>query len=94
MIVCKASDIEFSKLRITRAYIKLSCIPEGAAKIVSLAHLGNYEVRMLECSQNDSDVTRLFSIELFDHDEQSPVDVCSCCGIDEGAAAFRDFISR
>ena len=63
MIVCKASEIEFSKLRITRSYIKLSCIPEGAAKIVSLAHLGNYEVRMLECLQNDFDATPLFSID-------------------------------
>ena len=94
MIVCKASEIEFSKLRITRAYIKLLCIPEGATKMVSLARFGNYEVRMLESSQDDSDAAPLFSIELFDHDAQSPVDSCSCCGIDEGAAAFRDFISR
>ena len=94
MIACKASEIEFSKLRITRAYIKLLCIPEGAAKIVSLARVGNYEVRMLESSQNDSDVAPLFSIELFDHDARSPVDSCRCCGIEEGAAVFREFISR
>jgi len=94
MIVCKASEIEFSKLRITRAYIKLLCIPEGAVKMVSLARLGNYEVRMLESSQNESDAAPLFSIELFDHDAQSPVDSCSCYGIDEGVTAFRDFISR
>ena len=92
--MCKATDIEFSKLRIIRAYIKLLCIPEGDAKMVSLARLGNYEVRMLESSQNDSDAAPLFSIELFDHDAQSPVDNCSCHRIDEGAAAFRDFISR
>jgi hypothetical protein len=94
MIVCKASEIEFSKLRITRAYIKLLCFPEGAAKMVSLARLGNYEVRMLESSQNDSDAAPLFSIELFDHDAQSPLESCSCYGIEEGAAVFRDFISR
>jgi hypothetical protein len=94
MSVCKASEIEFSKLRISRAYIKLLCIPEGAAKMVSLARRGNYEVRMLESSQNDSDAAPLFSIELFDHDAQSPVDSRSCYGIDEGAAALRDFISR
>jgi hypothetical protein len=94
MIVCRASEIEFSKLRITRAYIKLLCIPEGAAKIVSLARLGNYEVRMLESLQNSSDAVPLFSLELFDHDAQSPVDSHSCCSTDEGAAAFRDFISR
>ena len=92
--MCTASEIEFSKLRIIRAYIKLQCIPEGTAKMVSLARLGNYEVRMLESSQDDFDAAPLFSIELFDHDAQSPVDNCSCHGIDEGAAAFRDFISR
>jgi hypothetical protein len=62
--------------------------------LVSLARLGNYEVRMLESSQDDSDAAPLCSIELFDHDAQSPVDNCTCYGIDEGAAAFRDFISR
>jgi hypothetical protein len=92
--VCTASEIEFSKLRIIRAYIKLLCIPEGTAKMISLARLGSYEVRMLESSQDDSDAAPLFSIELFDHDAQSSVDNCSCHGIDEGAAAFRDFISR
>jgi hypothetical protein len=49
---------------------------------------------MLESSQDDSDAAPLCSIELFDHDAQSPVDNCTCYGIDEGAAAFRDFISR
>ena len=92
--MCTASEIEFSKLRIIQAYIKLLCIPEGTAKMVSLARIGNYEVRMLESSQDDSDAAPLFSIELFDHDAQLPVDSRSCCSIDEGAAAFRDFISR
>jgi len=92
--VCKATDIEFSKLRISRAYIKLLCIPEGTEKRVSLARIGNYEVRMRECSQIDPDATPLFSIELFDHDAQSRVAVCTCCSIEEGAAAYRTFISR
>ena len=92
--MCKNSDIEFSKLRISRAYIKLLCVPEGAAKIVSLARIGNYEVRMMESSENGSDAAPLFSIELFDHDAQSPVDRCICYSLDEGAAAFQDFISR
>ena len=92
--MCKNSDIEFSKLRISRAYIKLLCGPEGAAKIVSLTRVGNYEVRMMESSESDRDVAPLFSIELFDHDEQSPVDSCICYSLDEGAAALQDFISR
>jgi hypothetical protein len=93
-IVCEATDVEFSKLRISRAYIRLLCIPEGAPKMVSLARIGNCEVRMREWSQNDTDTAPSFSMELFDHDAQSLVDVCRCCGIEEGAAAYRDFISR
>jgi hypothetical protein len=93
-IVWKTSDNEFSKLRITRAYIKLLCIPEGDAKIVSLARIGNYEVRMFEASQSSSDAAPLFSIELFDHDAQSPVDSRVCHEIGEGVAAYQDFISR
>jgi hypothetical protein len=94
LIVCKISDIGFSKLRIARAYIKLLCLPEGAAKMVTLARIGNYEVRMLEASKADTADGPLFLIELFDHDAQSSVDSCICCGIDEGVAAFQDFISR
>jgi hypothetical protein len=92
--VCKISDQEFSKLRITRAYIKLLCIPEGDAKMVSLARIGSYEVRMLECSQSSAVTAPLFSLDLFDHDAQSNVDSCVCYYIEEGVAAFQDFISR
>ena len=94
MIVCKISEIEFSKLRIARAYVRLLCLPEGAARIVTLARIGNYEVRMLEASKADTADGPLFLIELFDHDAQSSVDSRICCGIDEGVAAFRDFMSR
>jgi hypothetical protein len=92
--VCKIPDIEFSKLRVARAYIKLLCLPEGCVKMVSLARIGNYEVRMLDVSQKSSDAAALFSIELFDHDEQSSLGISICCGIEEGVAAFQDFISR
>jgi len=93
-IVCKMSDQEFSKLRITRAYIKLLCIPEGDAKMVSLARIGSYEVRMFESLQSSSDTAPLFSIDLFDHDAQSPVESRVCYHIEEGVAAFQEFISR
>jgi hypothetical protein len=92
--VCKISDIKFSKLRIARAYVRLLCLPEGAAKMVSLARIGNCEVRMLEASKADSADGPLFLIELFDHETQLSVDSRICCGIDEGVATFQDFISR
>ena len=93
-IVCKISDNEFSKLRITRAYIKLLCIPEGETKMVLLTRVGNYEIRMLEASHSNSDAAPLFSIEVFDHDAQSSLGSCACHDIEEGVAAFQDFISR
>ena len=92
--MCDRSDKEFRKLRITRAYIKLLCIPEGEARIVSLVRIGNYEVRMLDASQTGSAGTPLFCLGLFDHDSQSAVDSCVCYDIEEGVATFEEFISR
>ena len=93
-IVCKMTDNTFSKLRITRAYIRLLCIPEGDARMVSLVQIGNYEIRMLEASKADTADGPLFLIELFDHDGQSSVDSRICDNIEDGVAAFEDFISR
>ena len=90
----KLSDNTFSKLRITRAYIKLLCFPEGEAKMVSLVQIGNSEIRMLEAPNADIADGPLFLIELFDRDSQSVVDSCVCNDIEEGAAAFENFISR
>jgi len=92
--VGKVPDNTFSKLRITRAYIKLLCIPEGEAKMVSLMQIGNYEIRMLEVAKADTADGPLFSIQLFDYDAQSLVDSRVCDDIEEGVAAFEDFISR
>ena len=94
--MCKKSDSRFNELRITRAYIKLLCIPDGehGARMVSLAHIGNCEIRMFEVSQISSDDVPLFWMELFDHDVRSSVDSCVCHGIQEAVAAFEDFISR
>jgi hypothetical protein len=94
--VCKMSDSKFSELRITQAYIRLLCIPEGenGARTVSLACVGNYEIRMFEATQTDSADVPLFWIELFDQDAQSSVDSCVCHNIKEAVAAFEDFISR
>jgi hypothetical protein len=94
--VCKTPDKTFSELRIARAYIKLLCIPAGehGARMVSLGHVGNFEVRMFEASQTSSTDAPLFLMELFDHDAQSSVDSCICRDIEEAVAAFEDFISR
>jgi len=92
--VCKIPDNTFSKLRITRAYIKLLCIPEGETKMVSLVQIGNYEIRMLEVAKADSADGPLFLIQLFDYDAQSLVDSRVCGNIEEGVVAFEDSVSR
>ena len=93
-IVCRISDNNFTKLRISRAYVNLMSLPEGDVRMISLAWIGNYEIRMLEASPASSVDEPLFLIELFDHDELTSVDVRVCYEIEDGATAFEAFISR
>jgi hypothetical protein len=93
-IVCAISDRNFSKLRITRAYINLLCLPHGDVGMISLAWIGNYEIRMLDVPQTGAADQPLFLIELVDHDAQSQLDSRVCHEIEQGAAAFEAFVSR
>jgi hypothetical protein len=93
-IVCAISDSNFSKLRITRAYINLLCLPQGDVGMISLAWIGDYEIRMLDVPQTGAADEPLFLIELFDHDAQSQLDSHLCYEIEQGAAAFKAFVSR
>ena len=69
-------------------------MPSGRRRKNSFAaRIGNYEVRMLEVRRRHLRGSTVL-MELFDHDAQSWVAVCSCRGIEEGVAAFQDFISR
>src|SRR5438067_2161023 len=69
----------FSELRIARAYIKLLCIPESSsgARMVSLARIGDLEIRLLEGLQLSSADAPPFWMELFDHKAQVSVDSCA-----------------
>ena len=91
----RISDKTLSKLRIARAYVKLLCIPEGSSEAsVSLAWIGNWEIRIFEGSQADSDGTPLFWLELFDHGAKTSVDNFSCHKIEDAVVVFEDFISQ
>jgi hypothetical protein len=85
----------FAALRVTRAYIRLLCIPESepGPRIVSLGRVGIYEIRMFEASQANSSLHPKIWMELFDHDRQMCVDSCICVGITEAVAAYERFIS-
>jgi len=88
------SDKTFTKLRIRRAYIKLLCTPESehGTRMVSLANVGNCEVRIFDAPKND--YAPLFWMELFDHDAASSVDNYACHSIEDAVAALEDFLSR
>jgi hypothetical protein len=89
------SDKTLSKLRIARAYIQLLCIPEGSSKAsVSIAWIGNCEIRIFEGSQANSDGMPLLWLELFDHGAKTSVDSFSCHEIEDAVVVFEDFISQ
>jgi hypothetical protein len=93
-IVCTISDSNFSKRRIERAYVNLLCLPDGDQGMISLAWIGNYEIRMRDVPQTGTADEPLFMIELFDHDAQSLVETRMCYEIEQGAAVFEAFVSR
>ena len=92
--MCRTSENNFARLRISRAYFNLICIPEGDARIISLAWIGNCEIRMHDVPRTSDAKEPLFVLDLFDHDAQLSIDRCVCNDIAEGAAAFEAFVSR
>jgi hypothetical protein len=94
-IVSRISDKMLSKLRIARAYVKLLCIPQGSSETsVSLACIGNCEIRIFEGPQVTWDGMPLFWLELFDHSARMSVDSFSCREIEDAVVVFEDFISQ
>ena len=95
VIVSRMTDKTFSELRIARAYVKLLCIPEGSSEAsVSLAWIGNCEIRIFEGSQANSDGMQLFWLELLDHGAKTSVDSFRCQEIEDAVVVFEEFISQ
>jgi hypothetical protein len=92
--VWKTSGNTFAELRITRAYIRLFLVPEssGGERMVPLARVGNYEIRMFEVSQADRlDLPSLW-MELYAHDSQSAIDSCICEEFDAAVTTAENMI--
>jgi hypothetical protein len=70
------------------------CCPEGSARMVSLAGIGNCEIRMHIALRTNAGKEPLFVIDLFDHDAQLSIDSRFCYDIADGAVAFENFASR
>ena len=95
MIMSKISDNALNKMRIARAYVQILCILEDRSEAsVSLASIGNCEIRMFVGSKAHSDGMSLSWLELFDHDAKTSVDSYSCHKIEDAVAVFEDFIAQ
>jgi hypothetical protein len=91
--VSNISDKTISELRIAQAYVKLLCIPEGSPKAsVTLAQIGNCEIRIFVGSQACSGGMPLFWMELFDRSAKASIDSFSCYKIDDAVVVFDNFI--
>lgn len=102
--MCKTSDQTsvatsektFNELRLTRAYIKLLCLPQTSAgpRIVSVVRIGSNEVRIFDGSQPEVDGAPEFWMELFDHVAQESIDSCGCLEIEDALLVFEEFLRR
>ena len=81
--------------RIAGAYVKLSSIPvDGSKPLISLASIGNCEIRMFRGREAELDGTSLFWLELFDHVTKTSVDSFQCDKIEDAVSVFEDFMSQ
>ena len=88
----RALEYNFTTLRISRAYVSLLCRPEGEATAISLAWIGDYEIRMHAAAPAGAAKQPLFIVDIFDHDAQLFIDSRACYTVAEGAVAFDEFL--
>ena len=86
------SEYNMTALRISRAFVSLVTRSEDDAKVVSLAWIGDHEIRM-QAAPPTAGERPLFILDIFDHDAQSLIDRRACHSLAEGATAFEEFLS-
>jgi hypothetical protein len=88
-----ALEYNLTTLRVSRAYVSLLSRPEGDAAAISLARIGDYEIRMHAAPPIGAAARRpLFIVDIFDHDAQLCIDSRACYAVAEGAVAFDEFL--
>lgn len=88
-----ALEYNLTTLRISRAYVSLLSRPEGGdATAISLAWIGDFEIRMHAAVPTSAAEQPLFIIDIFDHDAQLFIDSRACHTVAEGAVAFDEFL--
>lgn len=88
----RALEYNFTTLRISRAYVSLLSRPEGDLTAISLAWIGDYEIRMHAAQPTCAAQQPLFIVDIFDHDAQLFIDSRACHSVADGAAAFDEFL--
>jgi hypothetical protein len=86
--VRRALDYNLATLRISRAFISLLCRPNDDAKGISLARIGDCEIRMQAAAPTNAVEQPLFTIGMFDHEAKCFIDTRACYSLSEGAVAF------
>ena len=88
----RALEYNLATLRISRAFISLLCRPNDDAEGISLAWIGDCEIRMHAAAPADAVEQPLFTIGMFDHDAQCLIDSRACYTLSEGAVVFEAFL--
>jgi hypothetical protein len=92
LAVGRALEYNLTTLRISRAHVSLLSRPEGDARAISLAWIGDREIRMRAAPPTSAVEQPLFIVDILDHDAQIFVDSRSCYTLAEGAIAFEEFL--
>ena len=90
--VSRALEYNLTTLRVSRAYVSLLSRPEGDTAAISLAWIGDYEIRMHAAPPTSAAKQPLFIVDVFDHDTQRFIDSRPCYAVAEGAVAFDEFL--
>ena len=91
-VVGRALEYNLTTLRVSRAYVSLLSRPEGDTAAISLAWIGDFEIRMHAAPPTSAVKQPLFIVDIFDHDAQLCIDSRACYTIAEGAVAFDEFL--
>ena len=67
---------------------------DGPEALVSLASIGNHEVRMLAGPAVDLDSAPLFWLELFDHNTKTSIDSFCCHQLKDAVPVVCDFFTQ
>ena len=86
----RALEYNYTTLRISRAYVSL--LSRAGSDTISLAWIGDFEIRMRAVKSDGPGEQPLFVVDIFDHDAQSFIDSRPCHTLAEGATAFEQFL--